>query len=255
MCWNGTASTTLAVAGIATTAYAAWKGEKAALWVPLAYFSLMEALQAFSYSVIDRCGLPSNQIATMLGYLHISFQPFFVNAVAMYFIPQAVRSRIQLPVYAACLVSAVFMLLQVYPFEWAGRCDPSTVLCAERLCSVRGNWHIAWDLPINGLGGTTFNGFPTYAITAFIIPLLYGSWRFTAYQWLVGPFLAGLTTTNMNEIPAIWCLFSIGLLIVVMKTPIRPLLHVRGWLLWPREWRRSSATVGDAAGPAALHGR
>lgn len=252
MCWNGTASTTLAVAGIATTAYAAWKGEKPVLWVPLAYFSLMEALQAFSYSVINRCDLPSNQIATMLGYLHISFQPFFINAVAMYFIPRAVRSKIQLPVYGACFGSSVFMMLQLYPFTWAGQCDPSSWLCALRLCSVSGDWHIAWDLPINGLGGALFHGFPTYAITAFIIPLLYGSWRFTAYQWLVGPFLARLTTTNMNEVPAIWCLFSIGLLVVVIKSPLRTYLHIDAWLLWPKTWRRDASETVSVASSAVL---
>jgi hypothetical protein len=49
----------------------------------LGYFSSMEVLQAFTYSVIDQCALPSNQIATLLGYLHIAFQPFFINMLSM----------------------------------------------------------------------------------------------------------------------------------------------------------------------------
>lgn len=122
MCWSGEASAALAVVGLGTTAYAAYKKEPAPLWIALGYFSSMEVLQAFTYSVIDRCALPSNQIATLLGYLHIVFQPFFINMLSMYFIPNSVREKIQWPVYAVCFVSAVIMLLQLYPFEWAGSC-------------------------------------------------------------------------------------------------------------------------------------
>jgi hypothetical protein len=85
MCWSGEASVALAIAGLGTTAYAAYKKEPAPLWMALGYFSSMEALQAFTYSVIDQCGLPSNQIATMLGYLHIVFQPFFINMLSHVF--------------------------------------------------------------------------------------------------------------------------------------------------------------------------
>jgi hypothetical protein len=62
MCWNGQASATLATLGLASTAYVAYKGEERSLWVPLAYFSLMELLQAGTYTVIDLCGLPLNQV-------------------------------------------------------------------------------------------------------------------------------------------------------------------------------------------------
>src|SRR4051812_2482904 len=151
MCWSGEASAVLAMSGFGTTAYAAYRKESAAIWMPLGYFSLMEMLQAFTYSVIDECGLPSNQIATLLGYLHIAFQPFFINAVSMHFIPERARAQIAPAVYALCFASAVFMVLQLYPFAWAGQCDPSMPLCGTRLCSVHGNWHIAWQVPTNGM--------------------------------------------------------------------------------------------------------
>jgi hypothetical protein len=46
MCWNGQASAVLAMAGLGTTAYAAFRKEPAAIWMPRGYFSLMEVLQA-----------------------------------------------------------------------------------------------------------------------------------------------------------------------------------------------------------------
>ena len=251
MCWSGEASAVLATAGLGTTAYAAYRKEPAAIWMPLGYFSLMELLQAFTYSVIDQCSLPSNQIATLLGYLHIAFQPFFINAVSMHFIPDQARARIAPVVYSLCFVSAVFMLLQLYPFAWAGHCDPSTPLCGTRLCSVHGNWHIAWQVPTNGMCNSFadrfWHGFPSYVIAGMLLPILYGSWRMTLFHLMLGPWLAALTTDNITEWPAVWCLLSIGLLTIAVKTPVRRVLYVRQWWLWPRSWRSNAASAhGDA---------
>jgi hypothetical protein len=68
-----------------------------------------------------------------------------------------------------------------------------------------------------------------YVLAGFVVPVLYGSWRFTIYHILMGPFLAKLLTDNPNEWPAVWCLLSIGLLLIVVKTPIRKWLYVRRW--------------------------
>lgn len=245
MCWSGEASAILATFGFATTAYAAYKGEPKPLWMALGYFSLMEALQAFTYSVIDQCGVPSNQIATMFGYLHIAFQPFFINAFSMHFIPEKIQRKIAPAVYGLCFVSAIFMILQMYPFDWAGHCWDiiGRIMCGENLCSVHGSWHIAWELPLNGIGNSLpepllrmTGGHWTYVIVAFALPILYGSWRMTTYHYLVGPLLAHATTSNMNEWPAVWCLLSIGLLAVVVKTPFRQYLYVKNWILWPKNW-------------------
>ncbi len=242
MCWSGQASFLLASAGIGTTIYAALRKEPPALWIALGYFSLMELLQAFTYSVIGDCDNPTNQIATLLSYLHVTFQPFFINAVALYFIPAEIRKRIYIPVYVICFAGAIFTLIQLVPMSWAGMCDISRPLCAERLCSVRGNWHIAWDVPTNGIGNyfvhagfyPLIDGFPGYVIPAFFLPLLYGSWRVVVFHYFFGPFLSTHLTSNHNEWPAIWCLLSIGILMLVVKSPIRHALHVKRWPLWPK---------------------
>lgn len=244
MCWSGEASAVLAAAGIASTIYAAWKKEPIVLWMSLGYFSGMELLQAFTYSVIGQCDNPSNQIATLLGYLHIAFQPFFINAVSLYFIAPAIAKRVAPLAYSVCFFSVIFMLIQLYPFAWAGLCDPARPLCGEQLCSFRGEWHIAWSLPTNGIGNSFVDspirfltdGYPTYVLAGFLLPLLYGSWRFTVYHAILGPLLAATTTSNVNEWPAVWCLLSIGLLMIVVKTPMRKILHGPGW--WLPEFKR-----------------
>ncbi len=234
MCWSGEASTVLAVVGFAGTAYAAYKKEPLALWLCLGYFTLMEALQAYTYSVIGNCTAPGNQVATLLGYLHVTFQPFFINAVSLYFIAPAVAKKVAPWAYTLCFAAAIVMLIKLYPFDWAGHCTPgSRPMCGELLCSVHGNWHIAWEVPVNDI----WSNFSAYFAVGFILPLLYGSWRFTLYHVLAGPLLARLTTDNLNEWPAVWCLLSIGFMLIVVKTPIRRILHVKSWFLWKKSGR------------------
>jgi hypothetical protein len=111
MCWSGEASAVLATIGFGTAAYVAYKGESKELWIPLTYFACMELLQAATYVYINLCDSPPNQILTLFGYIHIAFQPFFVNMVAMYFIPEEVKKKISTAVYTLCGVGAIAMLV------------------------------------------------------------------------------------------------------------------------------------------------
>lgn len=241
MCWSGEASAVLAAAGISTAIYVARKGESRELWLPLSYFALMELLQAVTYVYIDRCDDPNNQLLTLFGYLHVAFQPFFANMVAMYFIPESVKQKIATTVYSICAVAALAMLVKLYPFGWAGSCNIGLEgFCGPHACSVSGNWHIAWQLPLNGLLSAPVYYLPgyewglhalIYILAAFIMPLAYGSWRFVGFHFLAGPLLSDILTTDPNEFAAVWCLFSIALCVSVIKTPIRKHLHVRSWLL------------------------
>jgi len=230
MCWSGEASAAVATFGIAVTLYSACvKKDSKLIWLPLGYFTLMELLQAFTYLSIDNCAAPSNQVSTVLGYLHITFQPFFINMISLYFIDKRVARKIAPFAYGACFIAAIIMLIKLYPFSWAPMCDPATrPMCATELCSFHGNWHIAWGLPINEL----LYFIPSYAIVGFIMPALYGSWRFTLWHFLAGPLLAWMTTDNIHEWPAIWCLFSLELLLIVTSTRFRSWMFVRRWPCW-----------------------
>ncbi|MGR9099562.1 MAG: DUF5765 domain-containing protein [Gammaproteobacteria bacterium] len=242
MCWSGEASGVLATIGLGASYVIAKKGESKELWMPLTYFALMELLQAATYVYIDECNNPKNQILTLFGYIHIAFQPFFANMVAMYFIPERIKHKIRTPVYAICAIGSIAILVKMFPFGWAGACQIGIEgFCGPNTCSVSGAWHIAWQLPLNGLLSAPIDwlfGFEwglhalAYILVAFIMPILYGSWRFVGFHYLVGPWISDITTSDPNEYVAVWCLFSIALCLSVIKTPIRKYLHVKSWLFY-----------------------
>jgi len=228
MCWSFGASAILAILGLAGSLYLALKKSSSLLWIPIGYFALMEIIQAASYLYLNDCSSPINQLLTFLGYIHITFQPFFINMITMYFIPKKVRHKISGYVYALCFISAVLMLIKVYPFNWAGACIPGAeALCGINLCSLSGNWHLAWNIPFNRLpiGGI-------HMIAVFILPLIYGAWKPTFYSALFGPILASLLTNNINEVPIIWCLFSVALLLAIFIKPIMNWLRAKKWYFW-----------------------
>jgi hypothetical protein len=215
----------MTAAGAAATVVTARRGDPPAIPVALGYFAVMEGLQLGGYATLGLCGTPANEAVTFLSILHIAFQPFVINAFAMALIGGHVSARVQALVFTLCALSSAVILMQLHPFEWAGACQPGETLCGPTLCTVPGDWHIAWDVPYNGLLVPIDRwlgwGFPTYVIAAFGLPLLYGAWRFVVLHALTGPTLAGLLTSNPNEVPAIWCLFSIMILLLSLFPALR----------------------------------
>jgi len=227
MCWSMGATVAMVGIGTAATAVAIRRREPAAIPATLAYFTLMEGLQVVGYATVDRCGMPANQVVALLSYLHIVFQPFFINAFAMTLLAAPPRPAVRVAVWVCCGLSAVMMLLQLQPFSWAGLCEPGSLLCGPLPCVVSGTWHIAWEIPTNDLLGPVramhwgISGFPTYGIAAFLAPLAYGAWRFVLFHVVAGPFLAWQLTQSANEIPAVWCLFSIGIVLMGLSPWLR----------------------------------
>lgn len=228
MCWSEGASLGMAGLGLAATVITARRGEPKAIPVTLAFFTVMELLQVGGYMVIDQCALPSNKAWAMLSYLHISLQPIFINAFGLALVAGPVSRRMKVFVYSMTTLAFVLMMLTLVPFEWAGQCQEGAVLCGLEWCTISGNWHQGWTVPLNdmwnALTGSFFAGllqFPPYMLAAFVLPLIYGAWRLALYHLVLGPVLASFLTDNPNEMPAIWCLFSVGLILIGLTPWVR----------------------------------
>lgn len=231
MCWSEGASLAMVGLGAAATLIAARSGGPRAVPVTLGYFTFMEALQAGGYLVIDQCALAPNQIVTALGFVHIALQPIFINLFALALMgPQVTRRMRRGVIVAAGLASAV-VALRLVPFGWAGPCRDGMVLCGPGWCTVTGTWHLGWTMPLNDMWTAIWGEwmqdmlpFPTYFLAVFALPAVYGAWRFALYHLALGPVLAMTLTDDPNEMPAIWCLFSIGLVLIALVPPVRRLL-------------------------------
>ena len=231
MCWSAPASIILTSAGLGGTIYAVKQKKSKLLWLPLLYFSLMEGLQVVQYFFIDQCGLYINQLLTVLGFIHIAFQPFFINAFALYFVPKKFAKKIAPWVYTICFLATVAMLLQLYPFHAVGSsasaCIPGQQeMCGNNLCTVSGEWHLAWNIPLSMYPHSI------YISSFFLFPLLYGSWKITLVSFLIGPLLVSSLSSNINERPAIWCFLSVAYILIIILSPLQKWLRVKKWYFW-----------------------
>lgn len=227
MCWSPAASVAFVAAGSAATMICIQRREPPAVWLTVAYFTLMEALQATSYPVIDQCHDPANRTLTGLSYLHVAFQPLVINAFAMHLVPHNITPVIRQRVIFVAALCTALMLVQLAPLPAFGNCIPGTAMCARDWCTVSGDWHLAWEVPLNGLYNPISErvganlAFPSYMFAAIVLPLFYGAWRFCLFNFTFGAVLSQLLTSNPNEMPAIWCLFSVAIVLVSLSPAIR----------------------------------
>ena len=221
MCWSGEASFTLATAGFIGAAVAAYRGDPVWRWAPLVYFSTMETLQGFTYGWIGQCGVEANYWLTVASYLHICFQPFFANMFNLSFFTRE-EQRQAWWIWPASGIASLTMLTMFLLPNWPAHCIPGAQnLCGMMTCSYHGNWHIAWAVDLSNLDPH----FWTYWLAVFILPLFYRGWKFVLYHILLGPILASTLTNDLNEMPAIWCLLSIGFLLATHLQPINRWIH------------------------------
>jgi hypothetical protein len=108
------------------------------------------------------------------------------------------------------------MLLKLIPFVKESLCTIGQTMCGPLLCTVPGVWHLAWSVPqyLFPIPGDTM---AFYALGAFVPAFFYGAWRGSLIMILTGPVLAYfLTNGNPLEWPAVWCLYSVSLIFLVM---------------------------------------
>ena len=228
MCWSEGASMAMVGLGAVATVVTARRREPWAIPATLAFFTAMEALQAVGYLVIDQCTLGPNKSVTVLSYLHIALQPVFINAFALALVAGPVSRGMRRFVMGASGLAFGVMLLSLVPFGWAGACRAGEALCGAVWCTISGSWHLGWTMPLNDMWAAIYGPalaglvpFPAYVLAVFVLPLFYGAWRFVLFHAALGPILAMVLTDNPNEMPAVWCLFSVGLVLIALTPMIR----------------------------------
>ena len=207
------------------------------------FFFLMEFLQAIQYFFIAPnidspiCDTFINQFLTVLGFLHICLQPYFCHVINASLTKQQKYLDKYVVIKRLCLIGGGmlfgrFLLANVWA-QQLGNQTSTEWLRGQKLCTFRGNYHLAWSVPMAD---------PTYVIPgAAIHSFLMFAPFFALYEkkgmviqgiflFIFGPGLAGWITPNLMEQASIWCFFSIAQ-ISIMLFFIRETLIIN----WGRE--------------------
>ena len=233
MCWNSETSGAFTALGVAS-AGAVWRltGNRD-MTKAILFFCLMELLQSVQYFFIAedlldaKCADAANQVLTVLGYVHIQFQPYFTNLYLRAFRPSTGKaapgeaklwdlvSRLCL---AQCALGLARLALSPSLLDRAALTATEEAfygasrdwLEGPRLCTYKGSFHLAWALPLAQptyfLGGMGLHAFMMFAPALCIGGLS----ELDAVAFLVasGPALAMALTANAHEQASIWCFFS-----------------------------------------------
>ncbi|EAY14640.1 hypothetical protein TVAG_460570 [Trichomonas vaginalis G3] len=187
------------------------------------YFASMEILQFFQYLVINNCTSKLNIFLTILGFVHICFQPLVTNIAFSAIDPKNLdkqREETWMFIIKFCGVTGFFLAFRILPplfsdnfdkFFLFDKCGDKEGVCAPQTCTVMGTYHLAWGWKLLKPSYT----FPNVAIhffTMFFPALLLGLYFQSIILFLSGPVLAQIWAkkTSDGERAAIWCFFSIA---------------------------------------------
>lgn len=268
MCFSQEMSFAFAALGFCCSIYVWKWTTNTRLAIGVFYFFLMEFLQGFQYYFIDDCDNFWNQLLTFIGFVHIAYQPYFTHIINSSLTRSPKFLDQYAIVLRLCLLGGTMLLLRYVLAEWgepatdlieqnigfrlfekgffhggninsdftswsgsepnANSHTTTEWLRGEKLCTYRGNYHLAWSVPMTNVTYYT----PSAAIHSF---LMFGPFFVMkknmiiqgVFLWFAGPFLASYITDNLMEQASIWCFFSISQ-IAIMLFIIREQLIV-GW--------------------------
>ncbi|KAH3744240.1 DUF5765 domain-containing protein [Pelomyxa schiedti] len=221
MCFDQKTSALFAGIGLAVT-YVAYRKERNSkngfgVTIGSAYFFAMEFLQFIQYFWIDECENHINKVLTVVGYMHICFQPFFAHLMT-YSLSYNENTRAQIrAVMAMCVGGGVILFSRYLMSPWAhvlpSADRPSTEWLASdgSLCTYSGNRHLAWAVPLYEatyfVPGTAIHSYMMFMPYFVIRPPK--MWILGFFLLMSGPVLASYITDNLQEQASIWCFMSV----------------------------------------------
>jgi hypothetical protein len=209
MCFSENMSLAIGLTGILASLYFYKKNIYASIGI--GYFALMEVLQFFQYKVINQCNNKYNKFLTILGYLHICFQPLFINIWLFAFTTNPNFIFLYMAFFAGLLLASRLFFVKDHEL-CDGKNEP---LCGKTTCTFSGERHLAWNLRLRAPGKNWFT--PSIALHFFmwVTPILVMfQIKPLLAMLLTGPYLGILLTDNIHEQPAIWCYTGISQMLV-----------------------------------------
>jgi len=250
MCFDQKTSFGFAALGLYLAYYVHSRTHNRRLAVGIFWFFLMELLQGFQFFWIDQCENPVNQFLTLLGFIHICYQPYFTHIINSALTKNPKLLDQYTVILRLCLVGGSMLLarhflasFQAFPIasdfnQWSGKAAPANACKTQEwlrsdteLCTYKGKYHLAWAVPM--YDPTYFS--PSAAIHSFLMfaPFFILKKNMIIqgfFLWLTGPYLASWISPNLQEQASVWCFMSIAQISIM-------LILIREYLLlaWGRE--------------------
>lgn len=246
MCFDQTTSFSFAAVGLFLAWYVHHYTLNTKLAIGIFWFFLMEFLQGFQYFFIDDCNNIWNQVLTILGFIHICYQPYFTHIINSSLTRHPKYLEQYNIVLRLCLLGGTMLLARFFLAEFsstvissdfgdwlkvdppAGSCRTTEWLRGEKLCTYRGKFHLAWAVPM--YDPTYWS--PSAAIHSFLMfaPFFVMKKNMIIqgiFLWAAGPLAASFITPNLQEQASIWCFFSIaqiGIMLYIIREQL-----ILGW--------------------------
>eukprot|EP01084_Bolivina_argentea_P229957 387976_1 len=218
--------------------------------IQISYFIAMEFLQFLMYFVVadsledDRCNNIFNKFFTILGWIHICFQPVFCS---IHMLGKGVNTPItdeQRLIFKyltrLAFIGGIYLLIPNIIYHW----DPVYInkisypktdwIRGDIICTFKTSdmIHFGWSLPRYTVHYFVGNG-GLHFFLMFGPYFIFGKERIIAGLMLIilGPVLSMYITDNVYSQPAIWCFLSI-LQVILAVGPRLYKYYIKGELLF-----------------------
>jgi len=216
-------SGSLALLGCTVSGILYNQGRKWSLYIPILYFTFMEILQYFSYFALEKNNKKLLKILTIITFIHIVFQPLFVNLWYSNYIPHNKQSQ-SLIVLQLCIVAGVLYLPRLDMIS-SFKNNLSCNVLAEEMCGAttliqQGKTHMQYLFKMKAPSYLTPSSFIHFFL--MFIPALFLNVEMIPYLctfigWIMSYFLS-----NKKEMAAVWCTFSVpSMLISLFYVPMK----------------------------------
>jgi len=186
----------------------------AAITLPVAFLASKELLQWALYSSISNCN-ETNKFLTSLSWVHISFQPFFVNLFISAFSQSPELYTLPLILCLVFAIANVFRLKEMRgTIEYKCQNNITGNMCRPKTCSIQGKHHVAYgfELASSDVNAAYTPSLFSYGLLTFVPAYIIGDWQLATINLVV---CAGTMSMiqDAGEAGAIWCVnsFWIGL--------------------------------------------
>jgi hypothetical protein len=233
LCFSMEMSASFAALGLFSSVWIYTKTSNRALASGVFFFFTMELLQAIQYLFIadtidsPACDNPINKFLTLVGFAHICAQPYFCHVINASLTKNAKYLDRYVVIKRLCIIGGAMLFFRHFlapmystlDYATGGTYASTEWLRGEKLCTFRGNLHLAWSIPMAD---------PTYIIPGAAIHSFCMFAPFLAlyekkgmviqgiFLFVFGPFLAGVITPNLMEQASIWCFFSIAQIAIML---------------------------------------